>query len=117
MVGLSGRAVGKITSSFVVITSSGQKNNIGFSLEFEAKDLKVIDYSRKEGRNWEYSERAVELIRDYNSSFLKSSVGWMEVVTTWRGHLMCFLTPYMSGVTMGDQCSQYRRSTVESDSS
>jgi hypothetical protein len=65
MVGLSGRAVGKITSSFMVITSNGQKNNIGLSLKFEAKALKVIDYSRKEGRYWEFSEKAVELIRDY----------------------------------------------------
>jgi 5'-3' exoribonuclease 1 len=65
MVGLSGRAVGKITSSFMVITSNGQKNNIGLSLKFEAKALKVIDYSRKDGRYWEFSEKAVELIRDY----------------------------------------------------
>src|ERR1700683_3615894 len=65
MVGLSGRAIGKITSSFMVITSNGQKNNIGLSLKFEAKALKVIEYSRKEGRYWEFSEKAVELIRDY----------------------------------------------------
>jgi 5'-3' exoribonuclease 1 len=66
MVGLSGRAIGKITSSFMVITSNGQKNNIGLSLKFEAKVLKVIDYARKEGRYWEFSEKAVELIRDYS---------------------------------------------------
>ena len=65
MVGLSGRAVGKITSSFMVITSNGQKTNIGLSLKFEAKALKVIDYSRKDGRYWEFSEKAIELIRDY----------------------------------------------------
>jgi 5'-3' exoribonuclease 1 len=65
MVGLSGRAVAKITSSFMVITSNGQKNNLGLSLKFDAKALKVIDYSRKDGRFWEFSEKAVELIRDY----------------------------------------------------
>ncbi|KIM73715.1 hypothetical protein PILCRDRAFT_80815 [Piloderma croceum F 1598] len=65
MVGLSGRALGKITSSFMVITSNGQKTNIGLSLKFEAKALKVIDYSRKDGRFWEFSEKAIELIRDY----------------------------------------------------
>lgn len=65
MVGLSGRAISKITSSFMVITSDGQKNNLGLSLKFEAKGLKVIDYSRKDGRYWEFSEKAVDLIREY----------------------------------------------------
>ena len=65
MVGLSGRALSRITSSFMVITSDGQKNNLGLSLKFEGKGLKVIDYSRKDGRFWEFSEKAVELIREY----------------------------------------------------
>ena len=65
MVGISGRALGKITSSFMVLTSDEQKTNLGLSIKFEAKALKVIDYSRKEGRTWEYSEKAIQLIRDY----------------------------------------------------
>jgi 5'-3' exoribonuclease 1 len=65
MVGISGRALGKITSSFMVLTSDEQKNNLGLSIKFEAKALKVIDYSRKEGRTWEYSEKAIQLIREY----------------------------------------------------
>ncbi|KZT01419.1 uncharacterized protein LAESUDRAFT_664014 [Laetiporus sulphureus 93-53] len=69
MLGLSGRAVAKITSSFMVITSDGQKNNLGLSLKFEAKGLKVIDYSRKEGRYWEFSEKAVELIGEYKNKY------------------------------------------------
>jgi 5'-3' exoribonuclease 1 len=65
MVGLSGRALGKITSSFMVLTSDEQKTNLGLSLKFEAKALKVVDYSRKDGRAWEYSEKAIQLIKDY----------------------------------------------------
>jgi 5'-3' exoribonuclease 1 len=65
MVGMSGRALSKITSSFLVITSDGQKTNLGLSLKFEAKALKVIDYSRKEQRHWEFSEKAIDLIREY----------------------------------------------------
>ena len=65
MLGISGRALSKVTSSFMVITSDGVKNNIGLNLKFEAKGLKVIDYSRKDGRHWEFSEKAIELIRDY----------------------------------------------------
>ena len=49
----------------MVITSDGQKNNLGLSLKFEAKSMKVIDYSRKEGRTWEYSQKALDLIREY----------------------------------------------------
>ncbi|KAJ7082372.1 exonuclease II [Mycena belliarum] len=69
MVGMSGRALSKITSSFLVITSDGQKTNLGLSLKFEAKALKVIDYSRKDQRHWEFSEKAVDLIREYKTNF------------------------------------------------
>ncbi|KAK0205111.1 exonuclease II [Desarmillaria ectypa] len=69
MVGISGRALSKITSSFMVITSDGVKNNLGLSLKFEGKSMKVIDYSRKEGRNWEFSEKAIKLIINYKTKF------------------------------------------------
>lgn len=65
MVRLSGRALSKITSSFMVLTNDGHKNNLGLSLKFEGKGLKVIDYSRKNDRFWEFSEKAVDLIREY----------------------------------------------------
>ena len=68
MVGISGLALAKITSSFMVITSDGQKTNLGLSLKFEAKSQKVLDYSRKDGRSWEFSEKAVQLIKDYKVS-------------------------------------------------
>jgi hypothetical protein len=70
MVGITGRALGKITSSLMVVTSDGQKTNLGLSLKFEAKSLKVIDYSRKEGRTWDYSQKAIELISEYKVSSL-----------------------------------------------
>lgn len=66
MLHISGRALSRITSSFMVLTSDSSKNNLGLSLKFEAKSLKVIDYSRKEGRHWEFSERTIDLIREYN---------------------------------------------------
>ncbi|KAJ6526042.1 exonuclease II [Mycena capillaripes] len=69
MVGMSGRSLSKITSSFLVITSDNQKTNLGLSLKFEAKALKVIDYSRKEQRHWEFSEKAIDLIREYKAKF------------------------------------------------
>ena len=65
MLGISGLSVAKITSSFMVVTSDGQKTNLGLSLKFEAKGLKVLDYSRKDGKTWEFSEKAIGLLRDY----------------------------------------------------
>jgi len=53
----------------MVLTSDNQKTNLGLSLKFEAKSLKVIDYSKKDGRNWQYSEKAVELLVEYKASF------------------------------------------------
>ncbi|KAI9000441.1 hypothetical protein BD414DRAFT_798 [Trametes punicea] len=69
MLGISGKALSKITSSFMVVGSDGNKNNLGLSLKFEAKGLKVIEYSRKDGRYWEFSEKAVELIREYQIKY------------------------------------------------
>ncbi|GLB40750.1 putative multifunctional protein that exhibits several independent functions at different levels of the cellular processes [Lyophyllum shimeji] len=69
MISITGRALSKITSSFMVITSDNQKTNLGLSLKFEAKALKVIDYSRKDGRHWEFSEKAVGLLREYKAKF------------------------------------------------
>jgi hypothetical protein len=40
MVGILGWALGKIRS---ILTSDEQKNNVGLSLKFEVKALKVID--------------------------------------------------------------------------
>lgn len=77
MLGMSALALSRITSSFMVITSDGLKSNLGLSLKFEAKSMKVLDYSQKpaNGRGWEYSEKAIQLIRDYKVCEQVSSLG------------------------------------------
>ena len=70
MLGLSSRALAHITSSFLVLTADSQKINLGLSLKFEAKSMKVLGYSRKNGRAWEFSERAVNLICEYKVGYL-----------------------------------------------
>ncbi|CAK5283845.1 unnamed protein product [Mycena citricolor] len=67
--GVSSRAVSKITSSFLVITADGAKVNLGLSLKFEGKGMKVIDYSRKGVRGWEFSDKAVALLKEYLTTF------------------------------------------------
>ncbi|KAI0077090.1 hypothetical protein K474DRAFT_1163307 [Panus rudis PR-1116 ss-1] len=69
MLGLSGIAIARITSSFMVLTSDGSKNDLGLKLKFDAKGLKVIDYSRKNNRYWEFSDKAVDLIREYRDKY------------------------------------------------
>lgn len=68
----------------MIITSDGVKHNLGLSIKFEAKGLKVVGYSRKgtgnEGirggaggggarQNWEYSDKAIDLMREYMIAF------------------------------------------------
>ena len=69
MVGLPGLAVSRVTSNFMVIGNDGQKHSLGLSLKFDAKGLKVIDYSRKDGRHWEFSEKAVDLLLEYKNKY------------------------------------------------
>ncbi|KAF8805378.1 hypothetical protein BYT27DRAFT_7258489 [Phlegmacium glaucopus] len=59
----------KASRYYLSFKAAEMKNNLGLSLKYEAKALKVIDYSRKEGRNWDYSEKAIELPREYKSKF------------------------------------------------
>ncbi|CAK3829350.1 5 -3 exoribonuclease 1 [Lecanosticta acicola] len=58
----------KLTSAFNV-TSSGLKLNLGLNLKFEAKKMKVLGYSRKGESGWEYSPKAVDLIKQYMVNF------------------------------------------------
>jgi Exoribonuclease Xrn1 D2/D3 domain len=64
IVGLSPKALSKITSRFMA-NANGIKINLGLNLKFEAKSQKVINYSRKNERYWEFSEKTIELIREY----------------------------------------------------
>lgn len=65
LVDLTERAFSRITSSFMVLTTGGKEVNIGLGLRFEAKALKVIDYSRKNDSFWEFSQKTVDVLKDY----------------------------------------------------
>ncbi|KAF7191855.1 5'-3' exoribonuclease 1 [Pseudocercospora fuligena] len=58
----------KLTSAFTVM-SSGLKLNLGLNLKFEAKKQKVLGYSRKSDKGWEYSPKAIDLIKQYMINF------------------------------------------------
>lgn len=65
-------ALSKITSSFMVQQPDKpqEKMNLGLNLKFEAKQQKVVGYTRKSDAGvWDYSTRAVELIKSYKEQF------------------------------------------------
>ena len=68
MLGLNPLVLSKITSSFSVMVEN-ERQNLGLNLKFEAKKLKVIGYSRKRSNGWEFSQKAIELLRNYLQSF------------------------------------------------
>jgi len=65
MLAMSKRALSRVTSSFMILVADGQKVNLGLSIKFEAKSMKVLNYSNKNGHVWEFSNLAIDLIRDY----------------------------------------------------
>jgi 5'-3' exoribonuclease 1 len=67
---ISSLALSRITSSLQVdIGNSGQRVNLGLNLKFDAKGKKVLGYSRKTDKGWEYSDKALALINEYRSAF------------------------------------------------
>lgn len=59
----------KISGSFMLRDKGGQRINVGADLKFEARRLKVLGYTRKNGKQWEYSPLAIQLLRDYQKEF------------------------------------------------
>jgi len=59
--------VSKLTSRVMAVDEdrSGKMVNLGLSVKFEARAQKVIDYSRKTDRYWEFSQTTVDLIKEY----------------------------------------------------
>ncbi|KAH8925698.1 hypothetical protein BT69DRAFT_1093018 [Atractiella rhizophila] len=67
-IGISSLALAKITSTLMVMAKDG-KTNIGLGLKFEAKGQKVLGYTRKGEMGWDFSQKAVELVEEYNKLF------------------------------------------------
>ena len=59
----------KIMSSFTVVVEGTTRLNLGLSLKFEARRQKVLGYSRKVAEGWQFSNKALALIREYKTKF------------------------------------------------
>lgn len=68
LLGLNPLVLSKLTSSFQV-NLGDQRINLGLNLKFEAKKLKVLGYSKRGATGWEFSEKAIQLIRLYMMKF------------------------------------------------
>lgn len=68
MLNLGPLVLSKITSAFQV-NLEDSKVNLGLNLKFEGKKLKVLGYSRREQNGWEFSEKAIHLLRQYMTRF------------------------------------------------
>ena len=68
MLNLNPLVLSKLTASFHV-DLYGTRVNLGLNLKFEAKKLKVLGYSRRGPTGWEFSEKAINLVRQYMMKF------------------------------------------------
>ena len=69
MLGLHPLVLSKITSAFSVAALGLPRLNLGLNLKFESKKLKVLGYSRRSERGWEFSDKAIELLSTYMTKF------------------------------------------------
>lgn len=59
----------KITSSFIIENEKGQRVYVGLDLKFDSRREKVLGYTKKGERTWEYSILAINLIQQYRKLF------------------------------------------------
>ncbi|WFD45347.1 exonuclease II Exo2 [Malassezia psittaci] len=65
---ISSLVLSRITSSMLVMIQN-KKRNLGLNLKFEAKGRKVLGYTQRTSMGWEYSEKAISLIKQFVDAF------------------------------------------------
>lgn len=59
----------KLTSKFLITDTNNRQTNVGLMIKFEARHEKVLGYSRRNVKGWEYSDMAMSLIMEYRQAF------------------------------------------------
>ena len=59
----------KIMSSFTVVVNGETRLNLGLSLKFEARRQKILGYSRRVAEGWQFSDKALALVKEYKTKF------------------------------------------------
>lgn len=68
---INGLFLSKISGSYMLREKNGHRVNIGLDMKFDSRRLKVLGYTRKSVKFWEYSPLAIQLIKDYEAKFPK----------------------------------------------
>lgn len=63
------RFFSKFTSRMMVLNSAGERKTVGINLKSVKKGLKTLGYSRTNGTYWEFSDIAINVIREYMQRF------------------------------------------------
>lgn len=69
LVNLKPLPLSKIMSSFTVVVNGDTRLNLGLSLKFEARRQKVLGYSRRVREGWQFSDKALALVKEYKTRF------------------------------------------------
>ena len=69
LVNLKPLPLSKIMSSFTVVVNGETRLNLGLSLKFEARRQKVLGYSRRVPEGWQFSDKALALVKEYKTKF------------------------------------------------
>lgn len=72
-IGISANLLGRLSSTIYMVTGGRRslnvdekgKMNIGLQLRLVSQDIETVGYTRKVGKNWMYSEKAIELVKAY----------------------------------------------------
>lgn len=81
--GIDALVLSKITSSLTIQDKGLQRINLGLNLKFEARQLKVVGYTRKNHNGqWEFSNKAIDLICQYLRAFPK----FIELLHSKKGN-------------------------------
>lgn len=67
--GVSPLFLSKIAGSYMLKDKGGKMVNVGLNLKFEARRQKVMGYTRKYLKFWQYSLLALELLKKYQKQF------------------------------------------------
>lgn len=63
------RFFSKFTSRMMVSNAAGERKTVGVNLKSVKKGLKTLGYSRTNGTYWEFSDIAINLVREYMEKF------------------------------------------------
>uniref|UniRef100_A0A1Q3F1Y6 5'-3' exoribonuclease 1 n=1 Tax=Culex tarsalis TaxID=7177 RepID=A0A1Q3F1Y6_CULTA len=72
-IGISANLLSRLSSTIYMVTGGRRslnvdekgKMNIGLQLRLVSQDIETVGYTKKVGKNWMYSEKAIELIKAY----------------------------------------------------